>query len=226
MTNHLPTMQLVMRGIVLLWALASPATYAGNLDPLAPNEMARAASQATLSATPTTTSTRRQASTTSTAPANEVLLIERHINNKGNTERLADVYTYDYHTNQTIITVVNLDTNTTLAKHYQQNVQLPLTDKELKRAADLIFNDDEQRPLLNAEFKRITGKTLSDPKQLHVKAFVFHASSLPEQLNAASQECGVQRCAQVLLYTVDSVVFEVSPIVNLSANVVTQNIGF
>ena len=226
MTNHLPTMQLVMRGIVLLWALASPATYAGNLDPLDPKEMARAASQATLSATPAATSTRRKTSTTSTTPANEVLLIERHINNKGNTERLADVYTYDYHTNQTIITVVNLDTNTTLAKHYQQNVQLPLTDKELKRAADLIFNDDEQRPLLNAEFKRITGKTLSDPKQLHVKAFVFHASSLPEQLNAASQECGVQRCAQVLLYTVDSVVFEVSPIVNLSANVVTQNIGF
>lgn len=223
MTNHLPTMQLVMRGIVLLWALASPASHAGNLDPLDPKEMARAASQATLSATPAATSTRRQAST---APANEVLLIERHINNKGNTERLADVYTYDYHSNQTIITVVNLDTNTTLAKHYQQNVQLPLTDNELKRAADLIFNDDEQRPLLNAEFKRITGKTLSDPKQLHVKAFVFHASSLPEQLNAASQECGVQRCAQVLLYTVDSVVFEVSPIVNLSANVVTQNIGF
>lgn len=223
MTNHLPTMPLVVRGIVLLWALASPASHAGNLDPLDPKEMARAASQATLSATPAATSTRRQ---TSTAPANEVLLIERHINNKGNTERLADVYTYDYHTNQTIITVVNLDTNTTLAKHYQQNVQLPLTDNELKRAADLIFNDDEQRPLLNAEFKRITGKTLSDPKQLHVKAFVFHASSLPEQLNAASQECGLQRCAQVLLYTVDSVVFEVSPIVNLSANVVTQNIGF
>ena len=216
-------MPLVVRGIVLLWALASPASHAGNLDPLDPKEMARAASQATLSATPAATSTRRQ---TSTAPANEVLLIERHINNKGNTERLADVYTYDYHTNQTIITVVNLDTNTTLAKHYQQNVQLPLTDNELKRAADLIFNDDEQRPLLNAEFKRITGKTLSDPKQLHVKAFVFHASSLPEQLNAASQECGLQRCAQVLLYTVDSVVFEVSPIVNLSANVVTQNIGF
>ncbi|OQW97721.1 MAG: hypothetical protein BWK73_53895 [Thiothrix lacustris] len=154
MINHLPTMQLVMRGIVLLWALASPASHAGNLDPLDPKEMARAASQATLSATSAATSTRRQTSTTSTAPANEVLLIERHINNKGNTERLADVYTYDYHSNQTIITVVNLDTNTTLAKHYQQNVQLPLTDNELKRAADLIFNDDEQRPLLNAEFKR------------------------------------------------------------------------
>jgi Cu2+-containing amine oxidase len=225
--NHLPTMQPVLRGIVILLALTSPATHAGALDPLDPKELARAASQATLSAAPTP-STRRQATanTISTPPANELLLIERHINNKGNTARLADVYTYDYATNQTIITVVDLDTNTTLAKHYQQNLQLPLTDNELKRAADLIFNDDEQRPLLNAEFKRITGKTLSDPKQLHIKAFVFHASSLPEQLNAASQECGVQRCAQVLLYTVDSVVFEVSPIVNLSANVITQSIGF
>jgi hypothetical protein len=68
---------------------------------------------------------------------------------------------------------------------------------------------------------------LSNPaQQLQVKAFVFHASSLPEQLNAASQQCGLQRCAQVLLYTADSVVFEVSPIVNLSAGVITQNIGF
>ena len=59
-----------------------------------------------------------------------------------------------------------------------------------------------------------------------VKAFSFTAESMPEQLNPASQQCGLNRCAQVLLYTHDSVVFEISPIVNLSAGLVTQNIGY
>ncbi|MEZ5449456.1 MAG: hypothetical protein R3E89_10880 [Thiolinea sp.] len=61
---------------------------------------------------------------------------------------------------------------------------------------------------------------------MNVKAFVFTAETLPESLNAASQQCGLSRCAQLLLYTHNSIVFEISPIVSLSAGVVTQNIGY
>ena len=90
----------------------------------------------------------------------------------------------------------------------------------------MIFADAEERRLLNTEYKRITGKELTSVSQLNVKAFVFDAESLPERLNPASKQCGLHRCAQVLLYTHASVVFEVSPIVNLSKGIVTQNIGF
>ena len=203
--------------------LAALPTQAGSLDPLSAAEMERAIQQASSAAPVATT---RQLVNNASIPAPERLLVERHLNAKGETARLADVYTYDYATNETLISVIDLDTNKILSNKREKNLQLPLTDNELKRASDLIFADDEQRSLLDAEFKRITGKTLTDPQQLQVKAFVFHASSLPEQLNDASKQCGLHRCAQVLLYTADSVVFEVSPIVNLSAGVITQNIGF
>lgn len=203
--------------------LAALPTQAGSLDPLSAAEMERAIQQA--SSAPPVATTRQLVNNAST-PAPERLLVERHLNAKGETARLADVYAYDYTTNETIISVIDLDTNKILSNKREKNLQLPLTDNELKRASDLIFADDEQRSLLDAEFKRITGKTLTDPQQLQVKAFVFHASSLPEQLNDASKQCGLHRCAQVLLYTADAVVFEVSPIVNLSAGVITQNIGF
>ncbi len=203
--------------------LATLPTQAGSLDPLSAAEMERAIQQA--SSAPSVATTRQLVNNASTPPP-ERLLVERHLNAKGETARLADVYTYDYASNETIISVIDLDTNKILSSKREKNLQLPLTDNELKRASDLIFADDEQRSLLDAEFKRITGKTLTDPQQLQVKAFVFHASSLPEQLNDASKQCGLHRCAQVLLYTADSVVFEVSPIVNLSAGVITQNIGF
>lgn len=198
-------------------------THAAALDPLNPAEISRALQHAA-NATPAVSRTRALSLNT---PAPELLLVERRPQEKGSTQRLADVYTYDYSTDTTLITVVDLDTNKVVSSQRQQNLQLPLTANELQRAADLIFNDDEQRDLLNREFQRITGKPLTNPQtQLEVKAFVFHASSLPEQLNAASQRCGLSRCAQVLLYTADKVVFAVSPIVNLSAGVITQNSGF
>ncbi|MDQ5768471.1 hypothetical protein [Thiothrix subterranea] len=213
------SLRTLLHCITLLSALTHLPAVANNLDPLSPTEIARA----TQRANPVAQTTR----SSSTTPAPELLLVERHPNAKGQTTRLADVYTYDYSTNETLIDVVDLDTNQVISRRRERNLQLPLTANELQRASALIFADDEQRSLLDAEFKRITGQTLSNPaQQLQVKAFVFHASSLPEQLNAASQQCGLQRCAQVLLYTADSVVFEVSPIVNLSAGVITQNIGF
>ena len=122
--------------------------------------------------------------------------------------------------------VVDLTTNKVLSTERKQKLQLPLTANELQRATDLIFADAEERRLLNTEYKRITGKELTSVSQLNVKAFVFDAESLPERLNPASKQCGLHRCAQVLLYTHASVVFEVSPIVNLSKGIVTQTIGF
>ena len=136
------------------------------------------------------------------------------------------MYSYDYAKNETVFSVVDLTTNKVLSTERKQKLQLPLTANELQRSTDLIFADAEERRLLNTEYKRITGKELTSVSQLNVKAFVFDAESLPERLNPASKQCGLHRCAQVLLYTHASVVFEVSPIVNLSKGVVTQNIGF
>jgi Cu2+-containing amine oxidase len=228
--KNLLTLNAFRLGIMLpLALLATFAQAANDMDPLNPAELAKATSLVQSASTPaasqrTLIAPSSTATTTTTAP--ELLLVERHINEKDQSGRRADVYKYDYSSNETLISLIDLDTNQVISTKRQQHLQLPLTENELQRASDLIFADDEERTLLASEYKRITGQTLNGPEQLQVKAFVFLADSLPEQLNAASKQCGLHRCAQVLLYTHDSVVFEVSPIVNLSAGVITQNIGF
>ena len=157
----------------------------------------------------------------------ETLLVERRPADKNNPGiRLADIYRYDYARDETIHTIIDVNQQKVLSSERHQFMQLPLTANEIDRATDIIFDDAEQLDLLKSEYQRITGNYLVNPEQLHIKAFSFSSDTMPEQLNAASLQCGLNRCAQLLLYTHDSVVFEVSPIVNLSASIVTQNIGY
>ena len=164
---------------------------------------------------------------TITSNSQEVLLIERN-KEKGapKDQRRADVFIYDYSTNELIESLVDLYTSEVIHSERKKGVQLPLTENELKRAKEIVFEDEEERAILEAEYKRITSTDLSDTAQLNIKAFIFHASSLPNRVNEASKQCGVHRCAQLMLYTQENIVFEISPIVNLSESVVTQRIGF
>ena len=157
----------------------------------------------------------------------EQLLVERRPTDKEQPEkRLADVYSYDYSVDETVHAVVDVATGEIISSERLKQQHLPLTVNEIARARQLVFANAEQSALIKQEYKRITGSELTNPDSLNIKAFSFSADSLPERLNAASQQCGVQRCAQVLLYTHDDIVFEVSPIVNLSVGLVTQTIGF
>ncbi len=216
--------QSALMAVSLLFMTASSS--ANELDPLSADELMQAAQLASPAYGLRTT--RQQGKTaTATAPAIEQLLIERRPTDKEQpVQRLADVYSYDYGSDETLHNVVDLQTQRVISSQRQQYLQLPLTENELARATRLIFSDPEQMRPLQDEYKRITGQVLNNPDQLNVKAFTFTADALPERLNAASQQCGLHRCAQVLLYTHDSIVFEISPIVNLSAGIVTQNIGF
>jgi hypothetical protein len=105
-------------------------------------------------------------------------------------------------------------------------MQPPLVDTELARAISIVFEDPEELSILQNEYQRITGEQLSSIDQLQYKAFTFFADSMPGVVNEASTVCGTQRCAQLVLYTHDNLVFEVSPIVNLSAGVVSQRMGY
>lgn len=210
----------------LCWVILSQNSLAKDLDPLSPTELAKAVSLAAPEQT-VQLATRSAAQAPAVAHELELLLVERRpVDKEQPGKRLADVYSYDYRNDETIHSIVDLTTQERLHTERVQKLQLPLTENELARASKLIFNDAEQLNQIQTEYKRITGQTLLKTEQLQVKAFVFTTDTLPEGLNAASQHCGIQRCAQVLLYTHDSVVFEISPIVNLSAGLVTQNISF
>lgn len=199
-------------------------TYAGSQDPLSLNEQAKAEELVTT----TLPALKRSPENTTNQPQNyELLLIERdRSEDKKSGARRANAFVYDYQTDETIIYRIDAETNKILSSVRKKEMQLPLTTKEIERALNLIFADKETFNLIATEYQRITHKVLTTPQDLEAKAFVFSADSLPEQLNAASQQCGLHRCAQILLYTHDSTVFEISPIVNLSANLITQIVGF
>ncbi len=161
------------------------------------------------------------------APKQELLLVERHEQkNASQGQRLADVFVYDYNTNELIESLVDLNTSRVLKSKRKQGIQLPLTENELDHAKQIIFADEDERRILEDEYLRITSRQLSNISELNIKAFVFTANSMPNRVNEASKLCGIQRCAQLMLYTQENIVFEISPIINLSENIVTQHIGF
>jgi hypothetical protein len=160
----------------------------------------------------------------------EVLLVERHEAGKaayasGHWPRQGDVYLYDYATDTLIHSTVDVSSGAVVGVERMQGVQLPLTAGEEARALALIRADQAIWTKLAARFALISAETLQDWAQLQVKVSVFHADVMPDQVNAAAQQCGLHRCAQVLIFTVDKTVLELTPIVDLSQGKVVQILG-
>ena len=206
----------------VIFSLMAANTFAFPNDPLSSAEIAKVArlTQPAMSARPT-------GAEKGGSKSLEVLLIEQHQEkNAPKNQRRADVYTYDYQTNELIETLVDLKTSEVLRTQRKKGIQLPLTENEIKRAKEIVFSDEDERQVLAYEYHRITSQQLTDTTELNIKAFTFVADSLPNRTNEASKLCGIHRCAQLMLYTGDNIVFEISPIVNLSEGIVTQRIGF
>lgn len=209
--------------LIISYGILFNVATAHNNDPLSSNEISKVSALLSFE----NNSAARGTNGSLTTPTQEVLLIERH-EDKGApaNQRYADVYVYDYSSNELIQYLVDLNSNEVLKTERQQGVQLPLTAKEVIRAKQIVFDDEDERRILEDEYFRITSRPLTDTSELNIKAFTFIADSLPNRVNEASKSCGVHRCAQLMLYTGENVVFEITPIVNLSAGVVTQRIGF
>jgi hypothetical protein len=151
----------------------------------------------------------------------ELLLIERHQEDKsvyerGNWDRRADVFVYNYETNSLIYAIYNLNSGRVDSVTSSQGDQLPLTQNEVNQAVAIAFNDPQLRSLLNQEYGRVTGGELTSPEQVEIKAFTFHASALPDMELGTAATCGLNRCAQLLIFTRESVTFELLPVINLS----------
>ena len=168
---------------------------------------------------------------TSAAPAEEVLLVERHQEDKqtyaqGRWPRRADVYVYRYADDTLIRQVFNMDTNQVEQVDQVQGVQLPLTAAESQRALAIALADAQVHPLLNAEFRLIMQQDLVSGDQLILKAMTFHADSAPGRELGEAAQCGIKRCAQLLLAAGANVALQVIPIVDLSSGKVVQALPF
>ena len=161
----------------------------------------------------------------------ELLLIERHEESaetyrQKSWPRRADTYYYDYNSDRLIHYVINLESKAIDQINVSQSVQLPLTRNELQNAIRLVMEDITLRRTLNAEFERVTdGQQLTSAEQLQIKGFVFGSDVMPDRVNEATQPCGLHRCAQLLIYTQDNIVLELLPIVDLSRQLVTQDLS-
>lgn len=150
-------------------------------------------------------------------PQREVLLTERHDEPKGTTGlRRGDVYIYEYDSDTLLQTVVNLKTGEVDEIIRSQGVQLPLTRPEIERALALAYANPIFRRSVETLFREISGAELQSLDQLEVRAFAFHSDSMMGNVVAEAESCGINRCAQLLLYTSDDIAFEIVPVVNLS----------
>lgn len=162
--------------------------------------------------------------------AEEVLLVERHDAAKtayatGAWPRRGDVYVYEYATDTLVYSTVDLKSGAVITTERVQGVQLPLTGREKARALALVQADAPLWGRLAARYQAITGQPLTRIDQLQVKVSVFHADVMPGRLNPDAERCGQHRCAQVLLFTVDKTLLELTPIVDLSQGRVVQILG-
>ena len=105
-----------------------------------------------------------------------------------------------------------------------RGTQLPLIQAEVERAFDVLLANPANVDPWPRRFKKITGEAFVDRNQVNFKAFVFHPDTVADGLVAAARNCGVHRCAQLLIYTHNNVALDLSPIIDLSRARVLQNL--
>jgi len=142
-----------------------------------------------------------------------LLLIERRPAPKGDHRRLANVFVYQYEDDVLSHMVIDTADHSLVHSIRMTEVQLPLIDDERQHAVNILFSNQTSRGLLEDEFKRVTGKRLNELSQIHYKASTFVTDGEP---GPDTGECGVRRCARILMYTADNVVLDLAPVVDLS----------
>jgi len=156
-------------------------------------------------------------------PAPQLLLMERR-RDKGASARLADAWYYNYQYNETTHKVVDLTSGSVVSSEVVIGTQLPLVETEVTRAFDILLASGPDRRALEQAYKAITGKRFEKRTQVSYKAFIFHQDTVVDGLTAAARRCGVNRCAQILIYTHDNIALDTAPVVDLSTSQVLQNL--
>jgi len=156
-----------------------------------------------------------------TAPAQTVVLTERHDEGKAalkaaSTTRRADVYTYNYIDDTLQHALYDYDDKSLTVVETVQGTQFPLTQEERALAVQIAFADSALFAVMQEEYRTLTHSELIDASQLNVRPFIFHAGSTGDGEPPAVAQCGIQRCAQLLIVAEDATTFHALPVINLS----------
>ena len=200
----------------------TPALY----DPLTSDETAQTASVVEYLLNVDTET--QDNATAAEAPPREVLLLTQRFDGgkvaagQAAPPRQSESFIYDYDRDILRHIIVDLATGEVASVEEVQDVQLPLTQGEIEQALDLVFNDEVASQAIFEQYRAATGTSLGSLDELQQKVFIFKADTMPNRINEAAQACGIQRCAQVLLFTQEKVAFEITPIVNISQGEIAQ----
>ena len=214
----------VLLALTATLVVAAPAPFLSRLtflqpprtgtDPLSPSEILQAQQTASQDAA--------LSAQLNTPQRTEVLLVERHqepksVRQQGNWPRRADMYVYNYDTNILTYSIINLDTGVVDAVESAQNVQLPLNQAETERAIQLALADPQVNAILQTQYQATSGTPLTNPQeQLDIHVLTFQAG--PDQSQSAVVNCGLHRCAQLLITTQNGYFINLLPVVDLSNN--------
>jgi len=193
-------------------------------DPLTPDEVSAAVTAADLpQASAEPESVAPDVLGPNGLPERLVLLVERHLEDKGADPglRRADLYEYSYPDDTLTVSVVDLADGRVDETETVQGTQLPLVEVEAQRALELLLADPTFSERLAVEYQRVMGRPLGDPTEdLDVQPIVFKADAVPTVATGRAAECGLHRCAQFLIQTADHALINLFPLVDLSVGAV------
>jgi hypothetical protein len=175
-----------------------------------------------LSAAEVASATRAASAVRGTSRTGVVLRIERHDEGKlhrGTAAELrrADVFTYNYANDALTRMLVDVSTGRVDGTEVSHGVQLPLAPSERTRAVELMLADPATLARLRAAYQASTGRVLVDPQHaLIADPIVFRADSMPNAAHGELAACGLHRCGQLMLQSVDHVLINLLPVVDLS----------
>ncbi|WP_411726758.1 hypothetical protein [Methyloglobulus sp.] len=159
------------------------------------------------------------------------LYTQRHIEakNADPQSRRAEVFYFNYATNEVIQTVVNLNSNTVQETQVASGVaNHPFFSRaEIKAALQLVFEHPQLGPSLRTAYREITGQSLTDVSQLEeAQGGVFYpASAARTPLGNITADCAVDRCMQLFVPIGDLFIDMSKLVVDLSTGEVLGSIS-
>jgi hypothetical protein len=129
----------------------------------------------------------------------EVVLTDQRTD-KADKARRADVYLYDYATDQGAHAVVNVAGNKVESLVSKRGLQPAPSPAETSRAVQVLLDDKKLGPELRAMYKGATGQELRSPTDVWSQALIFKARTATgvAGVEKASQ-CGAHRCFQLFV---------------------------
>lgn len=130
----------------------------------------------------------------------EVLMVElqEKKSRQRHDARVAEVFTYNYNTNNAQLLLIDVNTHKLLSTHSIENIHLPLNQREIELANSLLLKNAQTISELEQEYLTQFGTHLKSFSDLEMKVSIWDPG--PNHMNTI---CSKTRCALVSVFSHD-----------------------